>query len=104
MPKPKRELDGANGLKQFFGRTFFEEVTFGAGLGHVQDILTGIVDGEDEYFGLGVVLSKLADDFEAIHFWHIDIEKNQVGMILCRQGDGLLAGGGFANDFDLVNF
>lgn len=74
-------LDGADGLEEFFGRAFFEEVALGAGFGDVDDVFAGVVDGEDEDFDVRMGFAELADNFEAVHPWHVDVEEDEVGAM-----------------------
>ena len=44
---------------------------------------------------------ELADDIEAIHIWHANIEEEQIWFGSAHQIDRLCCGGAFANDLSI---
>jgi hypothetical protein len=90
-----------DGLEQFGGSGFFEEITAGAASDGAAKEFIVVVGRENEHAGSGAMLADLAQGFKAVQARHNDIEHNNIGFEGYGLFDGLATIGCFSDDLYL---
>ena len=93
--------DVADGGEEFGGGGGLDDVGGGAGVEHGADELGVGVHGEGDDADFGVGFEDAACGLDAVEVGHVDIHNDDVGAEVPGEFDGVAAGGGFADDFEI---
>ena len=94
--------DGANGGGDVLGDGILNNDAAGADLEGLDDLLGADGAGEQDDFDGGRAVHDGAHGFNAGEARHVDVEEEDVGEQLEGLGDGLIAVGAFADDFEAL--
>ena len=93
---------GMRRADQFLDTGVLQQVAGDPGLDGLGEAGPGLVDREQDHPRLGVTLPDEAGGLDAVHARHPNVHEHDVRLVLVDGLHGVLAGGGLADDVDLV--